>query len=182
MRAWLNVWLLSCVQRLADQCIPELPAEQRDDYIRRVSVTEGLAALAAAVGRNSQNMVLVCSHGKVWKDVIIQRLARLHRYILWQLSIADDWKLSLDAARALEKAKGVLVPMRCRASSVTPPTQTYCSCLRFALRLCPLHDLILLQLVMVWRGGVASAEQGHGTWLEASIWSFSRMCVGVYKS
>lgn len=39
-------------------------------------------------------------------EIITQWLAAVHRTVLWQLSIADDWKLAYDAQRAADKAKG----------------------------------------------------------------------------
>lgn len=39
-------------------------------------------------------------------EIITQWLADVHRDVLWQLSIADDWKLANDAQRAAEKTKG----------------------------------------------------------------------------
>ncbi len=52
------------VQVVGDRCVPELPAAEREVYIRHVSSTEGLAALAAAVVRNASSMLREVSNGK----------------------------------------------------------------------------------------------------------------------
>lgn len=50
---------LAAARDVGGACVPLLPPEQRDAYIRHVSSTEGLAALAAAVVRNATSVLRV---------------------------------------------------------------------------------------------------------------------------
>jgi hypothetical protein len=50
---------LAAARAVGGACVPLLPPEQRDAYIRHVSSTEGLAALAAAVVRNASSVLRV---------------------------------------------------------------------------------------------------------------------------
>ncbi len=84
--------------------VPELPATDRDLYIRHVSGTVGLAALAATVVRVAPALLLsLCSTESIFGSVLSQ-LGRLERRVLWQLAQAENWKRDQDAAK--EAAKG----------------------------------------------------------------------------
>ena len=48
--------LLPQAQALGPVCIPTLPAEQREPYVRQVLKVQGLANLASAVARNATAM------------------------------------------------------------------------------------------------------------------------------
>ncbi|KAI7840919.1 hypothetical protein COHA_005351 [Chlorella ohadii] len=74
--------------------------ERRDAYIRHVSSTEGLAALASAVVRNASSVLKDISDGDM---SVILRLGELERCVLWQAAVADEWKLEHDAKKAAEE-------------------------------------------------------------------------------
>ncbi|KAK9830284.1 hypothetical protein WJX72_010812 [[Myrmecia] bisecta] len=90
---------LDKAQAVGSRSVPELPSAERDDYVRLVSSTEGLASLAAAVVRNAQHMLMEVSSGQT---AVIARLGELERMVLWQLAVAEDWKLAHDAQKAAE--------------------------------------------------------------------------------
>ncbi len=99
-----NTPFLLALQAIDDKVIPELPATDRDHYIRHVSGTVGLAALAATVVRVAPALLLsLCSTESVFGSVLSQ-LGRLERRVLWQLAQAENWKRDQDAAK--EAAKG----------------------------------------------------------------------------
>jgi hypothetical protein len=54
---------LAAARQVGGACVPLLPAQQREAYIRQVSSTEGLAALAATVVRNASSVLKVCIAG-----------------------------------------------------------------------------------------------------------------------
>jgi hypothetical protein len=67
--------LLPMAQAIGPVCVPTLPAEQRDKYIKQVLVVQGLVALTSAVARNVTAMLpqvrgVVCvggaMHGLPW--------------------------------------------------------------------------------------------------------------------
>jgi len=85
--------------------VPELPATDRDTYIRQVSGTVGLAALAATVVRVAPGLLLsLCSTEAGKSGPILGDLGKLERRVLWQLALAENWKRDQDAAK--EAAKG----------------------------------------------------------------------------
>ncbi len=85
--------------------VPELPAAERDTYIRQVSGTVGLAALAATVVRVAPALLLsLCSTEEGKAEPILGQLGKLERRVLWQLALAENWKRDQDAAK--EAAKG----------------------------------------------------------------------------
>lgn len=93
------------LQVLDDRVVPELHAAERDLYIRQVSGTVGLAALAATVVRVAPALLLsLCSTEENIFGSILSQLGRLERRVLWQLAQAENWKRDQDAAK--EAAKG----------------------------------------------------------------------------
>lgn len=91
---------LLVVQGIGSKSVPELPAEERDTYIRQVSSTVGLAALAATVVRVAPGLLLsLCSPGSDKSDPILAELGKLERHILLQLAVAETWKRSHDASK-----------------------------------------------------------------------------------
>ena len=100
-----NTPFLLALQVIDDRVIPELPAAERDHYIRHVSGTVGLAALAATVVRVAPALLLsLCSTEESIFGSILSQLGRLERRVLWQLAQAENWKRDQDAAK--EAAKG----------------------------------------------------------------------------
>lgn len=94
------------MQGIGSKSVPELPAEERDTYIRQVSSTVGLAALAATVVRVAPGLLLsLCSPGSDKSDPILAELGKLERHILLQLAVAETWKRNNDASNAV---KGIL--------------------------------------------------------------------------
>lgn len=94
------------MQGIGCKSVPELPAEERDTYIRQVSSTVGLAALAATVVRVAPGLLLsLCSPGSDKSDPILAELGKLERHILLQLAVAETWKRNNDASNAV---KGML--------------------------------------------------------------------------
>jgi predicted regulator of Ras-like GTPase activity (Roadblock/LC7/MglB family) len=91
---------LEAAKQVGGACVPLLPAEQRDNYIRHVSSTEGLAALASAVVRNASSVLKDISDGDM---SVILRLGELERCVLWQAAVADEWKLEHEAKKAAEE-------------------------------------------------------------------------------
>lgn len=49
--------LLPMAQSIGPVCVPTMPAEQRDKYIKQVLVVQGLVALTSAVARNVTAML-----------------------------------------------------------------------------------------------------------------------------
>lgn len=49
--------LLPMAQSVGPVCVPTLPAEQRDKYVKQVLVVQGLVALTSAVARNVTAML-----------------------------------------------------------------------------------------------------------------------------
>lgn len=89
--------------------VPELPATERDTYIRQVSGTVGLAALAATVVRVAPGLLLsLCSTDASKPDPMLGELGKLEQQVLWQLALAENWKRDQDAAK--EAAKGGSLP------------------------------------------------------------------------
>ncbi|KAL0033594.1 hypothetical protein WJX79_006288 [Trebouxia sp. C0005] len=100
---------LQLAEVLDDRVVPELPAAERDLYIRQVSGTVGLAALAATVVRVAPALLLsLCSTEENIFGSILSQLGRLERRVLWQLAQAENWKRDQDAAK--EAAKGGPTP------------------------------------------------------------------------
>ena len=80
--------------------VPELPAAERDTYIRKVSSTVGLSALAATVVRVGPGLLLsLCSTDGNKTDSVLAELGKLERLILRQLVQAKNWKRDQDAAK-----------------------------------------------------------------------------------
>jgi hypothetical protein len=50
---------LSAAERVGSGCVPRLPQEDRDTYVRAVSTAEGLTAMAATVVRTSTQLLKV---------------------------------------------------------------------------------------------------------------------------
>lgn len=99
-----NSPFLLALQAIDDKVVPELAATDRDHYIRHVSGTVGLAALAATVVRVAPALLLsLCSTESIFGSVLSQ-LGRLERRVLWQLAQAENWKRDQDAVK--EAAKG----------------------------------------------------------------------------
>lgn len=95
------------MQALDGKVVPELPAADRDVYIRHVSGTVGLAALAATVVRVAPGLLLsLCSTEAGKAEPVLGELGKLERRVLWQLSLAENWKRDQDAAREAAKGKG----------------------------------------------------------------------------
>lgn len=93
------------MQTIGDKVVPELPATERDTYIRQVSGTVGLSALAATVVRVAAPLLLcLCTSDDSKPEPILSELGQLERLILWQLALAENWKRDQDAAK--ESAKG----------------------------------------------------------------------------
>jgi hypothetical protein len=62
--------LLPMAQSVGPVCIPTMPAEQRDKYVKQVLVVQGLVALTSAVARNVTAMLPQVStdmHWWVWR-------------------------------------------------------------------------------------------------------------------
>lgn len=99
------------LQGIGRQVVPELPVAQRDIYIRQVSSTVGLSALAATVVRVAPGLLLSLSSsseaGKT--DPVLAELGKLERLVLQQLAAAESWKHAQDAAKAAA-AKGAEPP------------------------------------------------------------------------
>lgn len=96
-----KVWFF--VQSIGTRCVPEIPAEERDTYIRQVSSTVGLAALAATVVRVAPGLLLsLCSPGSDNSDPILAELGKLEERILVQLAEAETWKRNHDATTAVK--------------------------------------------------------------------------------
>lgn len=99
------------MQSIGTRSVPELPADERDTYIRQVSSTVGLAALAATVVRVAPGLLLsVCSPapgtsgpGTDQSEPVLFVLGKLEERILLQLAEAETWKRKHDAATS---AKG----------------------------------------------------------------------------
>lgn len=99
------------MQSIGTRSVPELPADERDTYIRQVSSTVGLAALAATVVRVAPGLLLsVCSPapgfsipGTDQPEPVLFVLGKLEERILLQLAEAETWKRKHDAATS---AKG----------------------------------------------------------------------------
>ena len=90
---------------MGSKVVPELIATDRDTYIRQVSSTVGLSALAATVVRVAPSLLLsLCSAEGSTGEPILSQLGQLERHILWQLALAESWKRDQDAAK--EAAKG----------------------------------------------------------------------------
>ena len=91
--------------------IPELPAADRDVYIRQVSGAVGLAALTATVVRVAPSLLLnLCSTEAGKAEPILGQLGKLERRVLWQLSLAENWKRDQDAAKEAAKGTSMLPP------------------------------------------------------------------------
>ncbi|DBB00800.1 TPA: hypothetical protein ACH3X1_000730 [Trebouxia sp. C0004] len=100
---------LQLAEAIDDRMVPELPAAERDLYIRHVSGTVGLAALAATVVRVAPALLLsLCSTEEGKAEPILSQLGKLERRVLWQLAQAENWKRDQDAAK--EAAKGGPAP------------------------------------------------------------------------
>lgn len=84
-----------------DVCVPDLPTDVRDAYVRALSRAEGLSAAAAAVARGSQPTLLAAAAGPL---PAITALAALERTVAWQAAGVEDWRAAADAARAAERA------------------------------------------------------------------------------
>lgn len=94
------------LQVIGSKIVPELPATDRDTYIRQVSGTVGLSALAATVVRVAPALLFgLCSTEGDKPEPILGELGQLERHILWQLALAENWKRDQDAAK--EAAKGI---------------------------------------------------------------------------
>ncbi|KAI3425184.1 hypothetical protein D9Q98_008953 [Chlorella vulgaris] len=91
---------LAAARQVGGACVPLLPAQQREAYIRQVSSTEGLAALAATVVRNASSVLKDISNGDM---SVILKLGELERMVLWQAAVADEWRLEHAAAKAAEE-------------------------------------------------------------------------------
>lgn len=96
---------LAPVQVIGNKIVPELLASDRDTYIRQVSGTVGLSALAATVVRVAPALLFgLCSTEGDKPEPILGELGQLERHILWQLALAENWKRDQDVAK--EAAKG----------------------------------------------------------------------------
>ena len=105
-RLWCQAYL-GPLQGIGNKIVPELPATDRDTYIRQVSGTVGLSALAATVVRVAPALLLsLCSAEGNKPEPILGELGQLERHILWQLALAENWKRGQDAAK--EAAKGIV--------------------------------------------------------------------------
>lgn len=94
------------LQVIGDLVVPELPALDRDTYIRQVSGTVGLSALAATVVRVAPALLFgLCSAEADKPEPILGDLGQLERHILWQLALAENWKRDQEVAK--EAAKGM---------------------------------------------------------------------------
>ncbi|KAL4856977.1 E3 ubiquitin-protein ligase UPL1 [Chlorella vulgaris] len=91
---------LAAARQVGGACVPLLPAQQREAYIRQVSSTEGLAALAATVVRNASSVLKDISNGDM---SVILKLGELERMVLWQAAVADEWRLEQAVAKAAEE-------------------------------------------------------------------------------
>lgn len=97
--------MLANLQVIGNKIVPELPATERDTYIRQVSGTVGLSALAATVVRVAPSLLLsLCSAQGDKPEPILGELGQLERHVLWQLAQAESWKH--DQGPAKEAAKG----------------------------------------------------------------------------
>lgn len=107
-------------QVIGDLVVPELPALDRDTYIRQVSGTVGLSALAATVVRVAPALLFgLCSAEADKPEPILGDLGQLERHILWQLALAENWKRDQEVAK--EAAKGIAGPdqlfyLRCNST------------------------------------------------------------------
>lgn len=73
----------------------------RDTYIRQVSSTVGLSALAATVVRVAPSLLLsLCSPRPDKGDPILAELGKLERLVLLQLTAAETWKRKQDVSQA----------------------------------------------------------------------------------
>ena len=91
------------MQGIGSRSVPELPAEERDSYIRQVSSTVGLAALAATVVRVAPGLLWsLCSPSAVKSEPILAELGKLEQHILLQLAVAETWKRNNDASNAIK--------------------------------------------------------------------------------
>ncbi len=68
----------------------ELPPGQRDTYIRDLSSSEGLVAVAGAVVRTVTPMLRELSAAE---QSAILRLGEVERAVLWQAAVADEWRI-----------------------------------------------------------------------------------------
>ena len=117
---------VTCVrppQVIGDLVVPELPALDRDTYIRQVSGTVGLSALAATVVRVAPALLFgLCSAEAEKPEPILGDLGQLERHILWQLALAENWKRDQEVAK--EAAKGISGPDHLFAQNSTVPGST----------------------------------------------------------
>ena len=109
---------LTPLQVIGNKTVPELPGADRDTYIRQVSGTVGLSALAATVVRAAPALLFsLCSSEGDKPEPILGELGQLERHILWQLALAENWKRDQDAAK--EAAKGA-AGFDCLCACVVP--------------------------------------------------------------
>lgn len=113
-------------QVIGDLVVPELLALDRDTYIRQVSGTVGLSALAATVVRVAPALLFgLCSAEAGKPEPILGDLGQLERHILWQLARAENWKRDQEVAK--EAAKGIAGPDHLFAQDVTVPGSRWVS-------------------------------------------------------
>ncbi|KAK9821448.1 hypothetical protein WJX81_000342 [Elliptochloris bilobata] len=111
MRALL--WQLATTYRHSPACsgVLDLPAEERDAYVRRVSAAEGLLNLGAQVVRTAQPMLgtlasMVPGLHLGVPGSPIDVLSHLHRRVLWQLAVAEEARRAAEAAAAAKLGEG----------------------------------------------------------------------------
>ncbi len=91
-------------------CVPELPAEERDAYVRRVSACEGLLNLGAQVVRTTAHMLAAVARPRAGAPRAerergpFDQLCQLQRRVLWQLALAEEWRRAGGGASGAARA------------------------------------------------------------------------------
>jgi hypothetical protein len=91
-------------------CVPELPAEERDAYVRRVSACEGLLNLGAQVVRTTAHMLAAVARPRTGAPRAerergpFDQLCQLQRRVLWQLALAEEWRRAGGAGAGAARA------------------------------------------------------------------------------